>query len=540
MSFAGDLVAPSWVSSGAVVTGGLDLLGLRLPVQFIGGTLLDGITTVTPAVRYMAFRAWLIHQYGQSGRPDNWQEFTNFSARIESALVLGNLLQDRSIRNLIGADDGLLRIEANTPTFAISALVKSPATTVYGNPSDQLGITRARDDNVPGLVAERGVPLASSVGLRLGKVPIMQRLLSDPNLAEVPKDDLIELGAVSRIDQIPDDERRLLVNAIVPEQPLAKERARVGTYASLLALASKLGTSPTEGDLLDAACSMARFEEPILDRIADGWTAYCVRDSLAVTQESVLSAVMSEILSSPDGGLAGVDRRAIVSGLMERVWEHDSALRELGVLDPDRSVADMSFRELYLRIESRVLAGSVSVGGIRRWPDALVERKLYKLAGASGAGALSLAVVAWILASLRVGEAVREGVLEYHSLSYQGWRRFGLREVILPELNRFHREDRSLRDVVAELAYRTVQQHLQITWSRLQVDLKRDVGLLTAESNKWFSRGKTFGGGRTQSRLEQAVGWLGQLKLIGDTGITTEGHQVLERSLRVLSEVGQA
>ena len=48
MPIAETIQAPTWVSSGAVITGGLDLLGLRLPVQFIGGTLLDGVTTVTP------------------------------------------------------------------------------------------------------------------------------------------------------------------------------------------------------------------------------------------------------------------------------------------------------------------------------------------------------------------------------------------------------------------------------------------------------------------------------------------------------------
>ncbi|AKL99794.1 hypothetical protein ABD05_05990 [Burkholderia pyrrocinia] len=45
---ANALQAPEWISSGATITGGLDLLGLRLPGQTIGGTLLDGVTTVPP------------------------------------------------------------------------------------------------------------------------------------------------------------------------------------------------------------------------------------------------------------------------------------------------------------------------------------------------------------------------------------------------------------------------------------------------------------------------------------------------------------
>jgi hypothetical protein len=77
---------------------------------------------------------------------------------------------------------------------------------------------------------------------------------------------------------------------------------------------------------------------------------------------------------------------------------------------------------------------------------------------------------------------------------------------------------------------------MQITWSRLQVDLRRDAALLTAEGNKWFSRGKGLGGGRTASRLQQASGWLAQVKLIDGDGITAEGDVLLKRALTVLSE----
>jgi hypothetical protein len=535
MAIAKTLEAPSWISSGAVVTGGLDLLGLRLPVQFIGGTLLDGITTVTPSVRYVGFRAWLIDQYGQSGMPDSLQAFTDFAAKIESALVLGNLIQDRSIGGLIGADEALVRIDANTPNLAISPLVKAPAATIYAGPSDQLGITRTRDDAVPGLIVERGGPLASAVARRLSGIPLIGRLLSQGDLSSASVDDLRELGSVARIDRIPDDERAMLVAAIVPADPLSKERARIGTYASLLALAAQLRARPSERDLFDSACSIGRFGEPILDHVADGWIAYCVRDSIAVTQEAVFGAVMDEVAASPEGGLSGVERAAIIAALLERVEEHSSALRDLGLLDAGESVAELSFRQLRSRIEAIVAAGIEHRRGISRWTADLIETRLYRLARSSGAGALSLAVVAWILAAVRVGDALREDSREYVGLSYQGWRRLGLREVILPELERFHREDRPLRDVAAELAYRTVQQHFQIAWSRLQIDVRRDVALMTAEGGKWFSRGKGFAGGRTASRLPQALGWCDQLELIDDRGITAEGERVLRRALEVLS-----
>jgi hypothetical protein len=204
-------------------------------------------------------------------------------------------------------------------------------------------------------------------------------------------------------------------------------------------------------------------------------------------------------------------------------------------------VSSLSFRDVQRRLDERLSADSVTRHGVKRWPAPLIEPLLYKRALKSGAGALSLAVVAWLLAAARVGDAVQENNPQSGSLSYQGWRRLGLSDVILPELERFQRENRPLREVAAELAYRTVQQHLQITWSRLQVDLRRDVALLTAEGNQWFSRrGKSFAAGRTASRIQQALGWLGQLKLIDASGITADGDVVLKRAFQVLAEEAAA
>ena len=120
MAIAKTIEAPEWVDSGSELTGGLDLLGLRIPVQTIGGSLLDGVTTVSPSVRYIGFRAWLIHGYAQSRRPDSWREFTNFAGYVESALVLGNLSRQRTIYGLIGADEGVVRLDASSARVKLS------------------------------------------------------------------------------------------------------------------------------------------------------------------------------------------------------------------------------------------------------------------------------------------------------------------------------------------------------------------------------------------------------------------------------------
>jgi len=538
MPIAKMIERPEWVDSGSVLTDGLDLLGLRLPVQTIGGTLLDGVTTVTPSIRYIAFRAWLIYRYGESHRPDSGRDFAEFSSYAECALVLANLSQNRSITGLIGADDALVRLDGGTNRIGISPLVKTPATTIYAGPSDQLGISWSRDERVPGLTNERGRPLALTVDHILSQIPLVNQLFGEPP-NEVDREQLAELGTIARIDQIPEPEREALIAAVLPTAPLPRERARIGTYAALLALAKQKGAVPTEKDLFKAACSLKRFGEPVLDHAADGWLTYCVRDAIAVSHEAVLAAVMTEITLGPKDGRLGVESSEVVGELLSRVGEHDVALRELKLLGADESVADLTFRQLFARTKQLLAPGMSEERGVTRWSSGLTEPEIYNLALRSGAGALSLAVVTWIVTAIRVGSGVKENLSEFGNLSYQGWRRLGLRDVILPEVDRLLRDDPALSTVAAELTYRIVRQHQQIAWSRLQNDLTRDVGLLTAEGNRWFSRGKGYTGGRTQSRLREALGWLTQLKLIDAKGATPDGDEKLTQTLRVLSESGR-
>lgn len=541
MPIADTIEAPEWIESGSQLTDGLDLLGLRLPVQTIGGTLLNGVTTVTPSIRYIAIRAWLIYRYGQSHFPDSLSQFTHFSLYAESALVLGNLIENRSMNGLIGADDGIIRLDSTESQIDISPLVKTPAATVYAGPSYELGISWSRDNKVPGISAERGKPLALAFEKSMYGISLVNKMFDQNPPRQASREELAELGKEARIDQIPDSEREALIAALLPIAPLSNEEfARIGTYAALLKLAKDKGTRPTEKDFFTAACSLTRFGEPLLDLTADGWLTYCVRDAIAISQEAVLDALIDEVKASPEGGRSGVNGLSVILQLLERVEEHNAPLRNLGLIQPSESVADFTFRELVARVEECVSAGLKKERGICRWSSGLTEMNLYNMALSSGAGALSLAVVIWIVAALRVGTAVSENLLGIENLSYQGWRRLGLREVILPEMARLLREDPPVRNVAADFGYRVIQQHLGIAWSRLQVDLKRDVALITSEGNRWFSRDKTFRAGRTQSRLLQALGWITQLKLIDVNGTTADGDYVLTGAMQALSKLVRA
>jgi hypothetical protein len=152
--------------------------------------------------------------------------------------------------------------------------------------------------------------------------------------------------------------------------------------------------------------------------------------------------------------------------------------------------------------------------------------------------AIGLQPVAWILCQFRVGSHDLLQYPELEILSRQGHARLGLQQVILPMLEQWTRDDPTLGQVIAWQLQRTVDQHLRIAWARMFVDVKKDVAILVSDGDNWAHRGKDYVGDRTASRISQAIGWLRQLGLIGEDGLTLEGQTVLRRRYEVLSSCG--
>ena len=112
-------MAPDWVSFGAEKTDGLDLLGLRAPVQRIGNDLFDGITTVTPKVRYLSVLTWIMHRYSQARLPNGWAQFFRFAAG--AVLVAHNAAFDMMAIGRAAAACGLAFDHPVLDTLLISA-----------------------------------------------------------------------------------------------------------------------------------------------------------------------------------------------------------------------------------------------------------------------------------------------------------------------------------------------------------------------------------------------------------------------------------
>ncbi len=94
---------PEWVNDDAKIVGGLDLLGLRNVAQTISNHCLNGITTISPQVRYLGIRSWFILLYEKCGLPDSYSTFLDFTSKIESAVAIGSILYKPNIVGVVGS-----------------------------------------------------------------------------------------------------------------------------------------------------------------------------------------------------------------------------------------------------------------------------------------------------------------------------------------------------------------------------------------------------------------------------------------------------
>jgi hypothetical protein len=528
---------PTWVDIGATENRGLDLLGLRLPVQVLGGALFDGVTTITPSIRYLSFRAWIIHLYIQRRLPDNWKDFKRFASRIEAAVAYGTLLQGAAVPGVLGSDKATELLAKGVDVLPLTDLVEQPGISIYAAPSDQLGISFTGDSEVPGLTTERGIPLAQLIAQQMEGCALGRAFTRDEERESASRTELQEFGILISPTGVSEAERELLASLLLPVSPLPREFPRLRFYTALLWLAARLRRPVTESDLFDFATLPEIQAPPSLRATRDGWLRYGVRDAIAVAHEAVLSQIVDTVSTLQAQSEATIPGAEAIGALVAQEEDHQEALHSLALLRAEESPLQMGFRQMCDRIRESASHGSYEEGGLRRWSGVLSEVNLMKTALNTGPGALAILPVAWALAVHRVEPGLLQNGEDFQALSREGWARIGLRQVVQSGVRRFLQEDWAFRDVMVDLGFRTVDQHLRVAWGRMAQDAKHDVALLMSDAGRWRARGKKFIPRRTASRVKEAISWLTQLHLIGEQGPTSVGYRILERSLATLSEL---
>jgi hypothetical protein len=532
--------APSWVNTGAVIAEGLDLLGLRQPVQAIGGSLLDGITSVTPTIRYLSYSCWLLYRYADARLPDSYKEFSAFAQRAEAALVMGNLLANGWIGGLVGPIRSQRRLEeSDSEIVSLDPVANTPALGIYLSAAANLGFFRLRDDAVPQLSKERGLPLALAIDQILKSVPFAHRLTSATPPTEATRKDLESLGKAVAMNSVSEREISILGDAVIPEKPSSTEWPRVATYASLFSLTDEFERIPGEFEFMEAATRSKGFQDQRLANWSDAWLAYGIRDMLAVAHECLCFEMLEEINQMGGESQSPIHRASVISALLSRVDDLLDPLVRLGLAAPGENVEKLTFKELVKRVAKATKKKRALRNGLNRWEGDLTETALIEASLTVSGGQVMLVMVAWIMVAQRVSDELEGQNAQLALLSGDEDRRVGVFDVVVNSVNVWSSGESSLIEIGADLMSFTIQQHLNIAWSRMQVDLKKDVALLSVDEGMWKPRGKQIAAGRTVSRLDQAIGWMTQLGWIDEDGISKSGRHFADRALGIVAGVDQ-
>jgi hypothetical protein len=470
--------------------------------------------------------------------PDDWAAFREFAAAQEAVIVMANVLRDRTTLNLVGVGKAGDLLNSGVRTLPLEPLVRNIAFNIYASASRQLGLTFESDSGVYGLSEQRGLELARAFDTIVGSTSYGKRLARRRRLDRIGRNDVEELSKNLSLDILPQREKTILIDAILPIKPVdSAERRRLTTFALLLWLSSQKGAELYEYDVFQAAREPPRKIPAVLSHALDGWLDYTIRDVLAVTHETVFEAVMAEVdaASARRGGPALAAE--VTAAVLNAVDEHNEALRQLGLIAKNESVRHIGFHLMAERVQRACQDHETFSNGLRRWRGGLSESDLYDAALQAGPASAALLPVAWCLAAHRVTPPADSGTMAPRRvLSIGEVFQIGLQGVILPKLDEYRQLKPSYMEVMADLIIRTVQQHLRVAWSRFAAPNGKDVSVLVADPETW-ARHNGFAAGRTDSRLWVAIRWLGGLALIDEGGITPSGQRVLDRALETLGRM---
>jgi hypothetical protein len=200
-----------------------------------------------------------------------------------------------------------------------------------------------------------------------------------------------------------------------------------------------------------------------------------------------------------------------------------------------KMTGDTPVSTFWQRVAKRLGAMRVS-GNIRRWDGNLTELDVIAAAKPSVPALVTLPL-AWAMAAQRMDPGIQAELPGFDLDGQRAASRIGVRDVIMPVVSSWANDGTPLRDVIATLIARSVDQHLRIAWSRLAREPWKDVSVLASDGDEWLYC-QDINNGRATSRLYQAINWLEQLGLIDENGLTRDGEVVLDSRLAALKHLG--
>ncbi len=280
---------PYWTDRGK--TGGLDPLAMLAPIEQLYSGLLNGISSVTVRVRYYAFFAWWMKEYGRATFSTNQDDLEAHIRRGEALVGLISRANDlggglagentfgRYLREDVAEYDFLLLQEEYLEFPAFFG--------IYGSQMAEMGVLKRNKHGILAPTPELGLPLADAFEESVG--PQTVKLFRDTCLqAKVELNTLQRMKAMSiNFDQVQDTTRELtlLREALVGRRGVGERR---NTILEILEYSRAKGSLPSEWlmrfEWLEdfPAADAIRFEERML------WAHFQVADSMRVSMESIL------------------------------------------------------------------------------------------------------------------------------------------------------------------------------------------------------------------------------------------------------------
>jgi len=498
---------------------GNDLLGLRLPAEIISNGQLDGITTVTPTVRYFSIISWMIKRYFELKGQDNYACFYQFAKKIETAVVVGNILQNKQVQQLVGIREAVHKINSEKEAISLSGLVKNHAINIYYRSALNLGFLSDRE-NVPGLYKERGKPLSDAVDSLLKDIDFLQKINTKDEIQDVHRDELMAFGSTFPMGKPANEELKYLIEGILPSNPGRNEFPRLRTYCLLLYLTDRKKRIIDENDIF------TEISRPTLDGLPNGlkpafdlWVKFVVRDMIVAVHEASVYWVGDYLRNS--GGRISWEK--VINDMASNL---DNGLNALGFkeIGPDSAIS------VFYKKVTNQLGDLNQKGEMLRWNGKISENAVAKAANFSSdfPSMAILLPLAWII-------AVQRFSLCKNKEDAADFTRIGLSSVIKPAVDCWQTSSATILETVQELLKRSVEQHFRIAWSRYASDPSKDVAVLSSDNEEWIFI-KLLSSGRANSRLYQCINWLKQLRLVTPDGITEEAKLLLSDRIKLIEQ----
>ena len=280
---------PYWTDRGKV--GGLDPLAMLAPIEQLYSGLLTGMSSVTVRIRYYAFFAWWMKEYGRGTFSTNRDALNAHVRRGEALVGLVSRANEKG-GGLAGENTFGRYLRDRGPEFDLLSLQSEyldvPAFfAIYGSQMSEMGILQRNKHGILAPTKDIGLPLAKAFEEAIGE-ETAQRFRDTTHHETVQLETLKNMKSMSINFDYPLAETLELVLLREAFTGRSGTGERRNTILEILEFAQFKGDSPSEWlmrfEWLENLPEVGalRFEERMK------WAHFQVADSMRVSMESIL------------------------------------------------------------------------------------------------------------------------------------------------------------------------------------------------------------------------------------------------------------